>query len=137
MKSRARSQEILHAVRLAMRGFREKHFDEFPSDHLINQLAGCFDHLSPEERFKAIAFVVTEAIPYVPDVTVRELHDALGDFAVDAEFEAWVAGECQEICERHNALQDGTMGEIIPRTVEAGDQQAIKLIEALEARVAR
>ncbi len=124
-----RTQRIENALRIAMKGLAAGRVNEFPSDHMINKLAKCFDGVSGDDQFKVIVFVVSKLLPDIPDISVRELSAAMDIADDEAEFESWILAELHTIGIRHGATADETVGQVLDRAAAAGDQQATKLID--------
>ena len=85
-----RRQRIEKAVAHTFRGFRGGHFDEFPSDHVINQAAKSFDLFSPDDQAKTILFVVGQLLSDIPDLKADEVKAAVDSHTADPPSKAWI-----------------------------------------------
>ena len=124
-----RRQKIENAVARTFQGFRGGHFDEFPSDHVINQAAKSFDLFSPDDQAKTIIFVVGQLLPDIPDLRADEVKAAVDSHTADHSSKAWLLAQIDEIAKRHSKTDDETPGELLARAAASGDEQAIKLLE--------
>jgi hypothetical protein len=126
-----RRQKIENAVARTFQGFRGGHFDEFPSDHVINQAAKSFDLFSPDDQAKTILFVVGQLLSDIPDLKADEVKAAVDSLSANHPPKAWILGQINEIANRHGKAKNETLGELLARAAASGDEQAIKLLEIL------
>jgi|SRR5882672_4868487 hypothetical protein len=124
-----RLQKIEDAVARTFRGFRGGHFDEFPSDHVINQAAKSFHLFSPDDQAKTILFVVGQLLSDISDLKADEVKAAVDSHTVDHPSKAWILAQINEIAKRHGKAEDEPLGELLARAAASGDEQAIKLLE--------
>jgi hypothetical protein len=83
-ESQARFEKIEDAVDIALTGLAER--------GLNNDMA-----------FNTLVFAARSK---VPDATTDEVMGALESARDKRNFENWIAGQIEEICQRHNALED-------------------------------
>jgi len=133
--NKTRRQKIEDAVARTFRGFHGGHFDEFPSDHVINQAAKSFDLFSPDDQAKTILLVVGQLLSDIPDLGADEVKAAVDSHTADHPSKAWILAQIDEIAKRHGKAEDETPGELLARAAASGDEQAIKLVEMLAGDV--
>jgi hypothetical protein len=126
-----RRQKIENAVARTFQGFREGHFDEFPSDHVINQAAKSFELFSPDDQARTILFVVCQLLSDVPGLEAGEVQAVVDSHTAEHPSKAWIVAQINEIAKRHGKAEDETLGELLARAAASGDEQAIKLVEML------
>src|SRR5215468_9699245 len=108
-----RHKKIENAVARTFRGFREGHFDELPSDHVINQAAKSFNLFSPDDQAKAILFVVGQLLSDIPDLKADEVKAAVDSYTADRPSTAWILAQINEIAQRCGKADDETLGELL------------------------